>query len=111
MLIGPPGPPDPLLGNECAVPAGYICGSRASAMLSTWTMGIVGSTGVVVECRCLNAVMQATGSSCGMVTISAPGVEPELVVSWQSTVETGIFPALNRLAASVFMATPVSDDA
>src|SRR5215471_1941149 len=110
MLIGPP-PPTPLVGNECAVPGGYICGSRGSAMFSTCTMGIVGSVGTVVECKCLNAVMQATGSSCEIITISAPGVDPELVVTRQSTVDTAILPALNRFPASVCIATQVSSDA
>src|SRR5215467_13837654 len=111
MLIGPPGPPDPLLGYVRAVPGGYICGSRGSAIFITCTMGIVGSAGTVVECRCLNAVMHATGSSWEIVTISAPGVEPFVVVTRQSTLETEIFPALNRLLASVCIAAQVSSDA
>src|ERR1700751_6147151 len=111
MLIGPPGPRLPLLGNEKGVPGGYICGSRGSAMFRTWTIGIVGSVGAVVECRCLNAVLQATGSSCVFVTISAPGVEPAEVVSWQMTLDTGMKPVLNRFAASTCIAAHVSADA
>src|SRR5947207_5289634 len=111
MLMGPPGPREPLDGYDSAVPGGYICGSRASATLRTGAMGKSWSGGVVVECRCLNAMMQATGSSCESVRISAPGVEPAVVTSWHATVETGMSRAAKRLAASACIASQVSTEA
>jgi len=75
------------------------------------TMGKSWSRGVVVECRCRNAVVDASGSSCRMDTISLPGVEPAEVVSRQSTVELERTPAVKYLVASFCMATQVSADA
>src|SRR5437764_1141296 len=53
---------------------------------------------VLVECRCLNPVMVATGSSWSILTSSAPGSEPREVAPTQGTLEPA--PEIFCLAAT-----------
>src|SRR5215471_1083821 len=122
MLIGPPWPARDVEMSSTwdrGVPAGNILVSRGSARLhgvshcpltGVWitTGGKLGSCGtVLVECRCLNALMVATGSSCRMVMISEPGIEPLEVIETQFT----LVPAPKIRAASSCMLSQVSGEA
>src|SRR6266849_146654 len=124
MLIGPPWPArdvEMFRTVERGMPAGNRLLSRESAMLqgvAHWpvvlsgvlmiTGGKLGSVGtVLVECRCLKAVMVATGSSWRMVTSSEPGSEPREVMPTQGT----LAPAPEILTASSCMLSQVSGDA
>src|SRR5437868_14928426 len=89
MLIGPP--TGPRVVNECAMPGGYMSGSRGSAMFFT---GVIGngfgsplSGYEVPECRWRNAVIETTGSRKLILTSSAPGCDPAEVTLRQSIVE------------------------
>src|SRR5262249_13774188 len=122
MLIGPPWPVRAVEMSstvERGVPAGNMLASRGSAMLhgvahcpaTGWwitTGGKLGSCGtVLVEGRCLNALIVATVSSCRMVTIWEPGIEPLEVIETQCTV----VPAPKMRAASSCMLSHVSGEA
>src|SRR5216684_1626519 len=122
MLIGPPWPRrDVLMFStlERGMPAGNRLASRASARLQGVAQppatGVLITTGgklvscgaVLVECRCLKAVMVATGSSCRSVTISDPGIDPREVMETHCTVE----PAPKIFTASSCMLSHVSGDA
>src|SRR6266852_4061269 len=122
MLIGPPWPTRAVEISrtvESGVPAGNMLPSRGSAMLhgvshtpSTGVLmitgGKLGSWGtVLVECRCLKALIVATGSSCRRVTISEPGIDPLEVTETQFTV----VPSPKMRAASSCMLSHVSGEA
>src|SRR5712671_671873 len=122
MLIGPPWPARevPMFSTvERGTPAGNRLASRASARLQgaahapatgelITTGGKVVSCGaVLVECRCLKAVMVATGSSWRMVTSCEPGIDPDVVIETQGTVE----PAPKIFTASSCMLAQVSGEA
>src|ERR1700760_247092 len=55
---------------------GYRSVSRGSEMLLPGTNGNDGSVGTAPEWMCLNAMMQASGSSCVRWTICDPGTDP-----------------------------------
>src|SRR5438045_9741055 len=84
MLIGPP--IVPRVRNECAVPGGYISGSRGSASFFTGVIGNRVSAYDVPEWKCRNAVIETTGSSAVSLTISAPGCAPNEVTLRQSSI-------------------------
>src|SRR6266849_10007503 len=121
MLIGPPWPRrDVLMFStlERGMPAGNRLASRASARLQgvaqlpatgeliTTGGKLVSCGAVLVECRCLKAVMVATGSSWRMVTSSEPGMEPREVSAKQGTVD----PAPKIFTASSCMLSHVSGE-
>src|SRR4029078_136791 len=83
MLIGPP--IVPRVRNECAVPGGYMSGWRGSASFFTGVIGKRVSAYEVPEWKCRNAVIEATGSSALIFTISAPGGGPNDGASRQSS--------------------------
>src|SRR5436305_28891 len=82
MLIGPP--TLPFVVNECGMPGGYMSGSRGSAMFFTGVIGNFVSGYAVPEWKWRKAVIEATGSRVSILTISAPGCEPNDVTSRQS---------------------------
>src|SRR3981189_3303709 len=113
MLIGPP--TGPLVLNECAIPGGYMSGSRGSAMFLT---GVIGNgTGSLLcgyevpECRWRNAVIEATGSRTLIFTSSAPGCDPAEVTFLQSMVELVRAPVPTKRTASALNSVHVSSDA
>src|SRR3954469_16587324 len=113
MLIGPP--VGPRVVNECAIPGGYMSGSRGSAMFLT---GVIGNgfgsplSGYdVPECRWRNAVIDATGSRKSIFTSSAPGCDPAEVTSRQSIVELVRAPVPTKRTASARSSVQVSCDA
>src|SRR5512142_1887042 len=111
MLIGPP--ILPCVGKECGTPGGYMSGSRGSASFFTGTIGNLVSAYDVPEWKCRKAVIDATGSSASILTISAPGCEPFEVTSRQSrVVPAGSVPALIRAGRSrVLRSAQVSAEA
>src|SRR6185369_17651182 len=72
--------------NECAVPGGYMSGSRGSASFFTGVIENRVSAYDVPEWKCRNAVIEATGSSAVSLRISAPGCDPNEVTLRQSSV-------------------------
>src|SRR5689334_21853261 len=122
MLIGPPNPVRAvamLSTLESGTPAGNMPASRGSARLhgtahapftgELMTFGgkVVSCGAVLVECRCLNALMVATGSRMSIVTTSLPGREPRVVTGTQGT----LAPAPKIRSPSSCMLSQVSGDA
>src|SRR5215813_3139216 len=122
MLIGPPCPAREVAMSrmvESGVPAGKREGSRGSARLQgtaqapftgLWMMlggKLVSCGAVLVEWRCLKALMVATGSSWRMAITSLPGIDPRLVTATQGTEA----PAPKIFTASSCMLSQVSGEA
>src|SRR5579871_1038694 len=124
MLIGPPKPArDVEMSStlDSGVPAGNMAASRGSARLHggahvlVVASGLLMTTGgklwscgaVLVECRCLKAVMLAIGSSWLMLTTSEPGIDPREVMLVHFT----LWPAPKILTASSCMLSQVSGEA
>src|SRR5258707_13166146 len=108
------GPPAPVrlvamfITLDNGVPAGNSSGSRGSCRLQGnvlpfagvgWqtplTAAAIGTAfgsvaPVLVECRCLNALMLTSGSKSLIATISAPGIDPREVSGLQVTVGTSV---------------------
>src|ERR1700719_4391172 len=134
MAMGPPGPPEPLVavfiwpgtlsaglvGGVSAVPRGYICVSRGSAVTINVKGGYVGSGGTAFECMCLKPTMHTSGSRKFNRVISVPGVDPRDTMEMQLTgLPSGIIFApplialgsLNILSTSACIASHVSGEA